>query len=488
MVDGGGTALETIWRARTGELILRSIALTAVVTTAAMGIAVPLAWLTVRTDLRARRLWAVLTALPLVIPSYIGAYALLSALGPQGLLQGLLEPVGIERLPSITGFVGASLTLTLFTYPFVLLPVRASLRRLDPQLEEAALGFGRSQSDVFRTVVLPQLVPAIGAGALLVALYVLSDFGAVSIMRFDSFTTSIYALFRASFDRVGAAALATLLVLLMLVLLWLEARTRRQGALYRSVPGAQRSPRPVALGRWRWAAHGFCGGVCALALILPTAVLVYWSTQSFAGEVDWGEIGAAASRSLIAAGLAAVIAAACAIPIAVLAVRFGGLLPTSIERLSYTGHALPGIVVALALVFVGTRLVPSLYQTLAMLIFAFVVLFLPLAVGITRAALLQVSPAVEEAARSMGRSPTNVLATITAPLMASGVLAGAALVFLTAIKELPATLILAPIGFETLATEIWKATSVGFFERGAIPSLVLLALSAVPLYLLTARE
>jgi iron(III) transport system permease protein len=123
-----------------------------------------------------------------------------------------------------------------------------------------------------------------------------------------------------------------------------------------------------------------------------------------------------------------------------------------------------------------------------MLIFAFVVLFLPLAVGIARASMLQVSPRVEEAARSLGRTPLGVMRSITGPLIASGVLAGAALVFLTAIKELPATLILAPIGFETLATEIWKATSVGFFERGAIPSLVLLAISAVPLYLLTGRE
>jgi iron(III) transport system permease protein len=130
----------------------------------------------------------------------------------------------------------------------------------------------------------------------------------------------------------------------------------------------------------------------------------------------------------------------------------------------------------------------SLYQTLAMLVFAFVVLFLPLAVGVARASLLQVSPRVEEAARSLGRSPFGVLRSVTAPLIASGVLAGGALVFLTAIKELPATLILAPIGFETLATEIWGATNVGFFERGAVPSLILLAISAVPLYLLTARE
>ena len=441
-----------------------------------------------RTDLPGRRLWTVAAALPLVVPSYIGAYAFLSALGPEGLLQDMLDPLGVGSLPSITGFPGAFLTLTLFTYPFVLLPVRSSLRRLAPQLEEAALGMGRSTAATFRTVVLPQLVPAIGAGALLVALYVLSDFGAVSIMRFDSFTRAIYTSYRASFDRVGAASLASLLVLLMLVVLWIEARARRPGALHRSAPGSARPPRPVALGRWRWPALGFCALVGLFALAVPVAVLVYWSLQSFAGEVDWGATASAAVNSLTASGVAAAIAALCAIPIAILSVRYPGRVSGAIERLSYTGHALPGIVIALALVFFGTRVAIGLYQTLAMLIFAFVVLFLPLAVGAARASLLQVSPRVEEAARSLGRSPLGVLRTITAPLMASGVVAGAMLVFLTAVKELPATLILAPIGFETLATEIWSTTSGGFFERGAVPSLALLAISALPLYLLTARE
>lgn len=487
-VGAGAEALDTLWRSRTVELVLRSLALTVAVTAAAIAISLPLAWLTVRTDLPGRRLWTVLSALPLAIPSYIGAYAILSALGPAGLLRDLLEPLGVRRLPSIAGFAGAWLTLTLFTYPFVLLPLRAALRRLDPQLEEAALGMGRSRAEVFRTVVLPHLVPAIGAGALLVSLYVLSDFGAVSIMRFDSFTTSIYTLYRASFDRVGAASLATLLAALMLVVLWLESRTRRSEKLYRSAPGAARALRTVELGRWRWPALVFCATIAGFALVLPIAVLVYWSLQSVAGDIVWADVLSAAGHSLLTAGLTALFAALCAIPVAVLAVRFRGPFSGLVERLSYTGHALPGIVVALALVFVGTRAVPGLYQTPAMLIFAFVVLFLPLAVGVTRASLLQVSPRVEEAARSLGRSPFGVLRTITAPLISPGVLAGAALVFLTAVKELPATLILAPIGFETLATEIWKATSIGFFERGAVPSLVLLAISAAPLYLLTARD
>jgi iron(III) transport system permease protein len=485
IVGSADEAWEAIWRDRTAALVARSVGLTVAVTLTAVAIAVPAAWLTIRTDLPFRRTWAVLLALPLVIPSYIGAYALISALGPSGLAADLL---GVAELPSISGFPGAWLALTLFTYPYVLIPVRASLRRLDPQIEEAALGMGRTPFEVFRTIVLPQLRPAIGAGSLLVAMYVMSDFGAVSIMRFDSFTTSIYTSYQASFDRTSAAALSALLVALMFVILWLESRSRRTEALYRSTPGSQRQARRVELNRWRVPATAFCAFVAFLSLVVPMAVLAYWSAQSVAGEVDVGEIASAAGNSLLAAGICAVVAGICAVPVAVLAVRYRGRFSSGIERVTYIGHALPGIVVALALVFFGTRVVIDLYQTLGMLIFAWVVLFLPLAVGVVRASLLQVSPRIEEAARSVGRSRPNVLGTVTVPLMASGLLAGCALVFLTAIKELPATLILGPTGFETLATEIWSATGSGFFEGAAIPALILLGVSAVPLYVLTVNE
>jgi iron(III) transport system permease protein len=490
VVVGGAFAesVETVWRERTLRLVLRSVGLAAAVTAGSLALAIPLAWLTTRTDLPLRRTFAVLTMLPLVIPSYIGAYLVVSALGPRGLLQQALDgPLGVERLPSIYGFPGALLTLVLFTYPLALLTIRGALRRLDPLLEEAARGMGRSGPSVFRGVVLPQLAPAIGAGALLVALYVLHDFGAVSILRFDSFTRSIYTAY-SSGSRTSAAALATLLVLVMLALLWAEGRARRRtGALHRSGPGTARPAPAMPLGRWRWPAFAFCAVVVALALVLPVTVLGYWSLQSVAGAPDWGAIAAGAGNSLIAAGLAAAAAAALALPVALLSARHGGTLSAVVERASHAGYALPGIVVALALVFFGTRVAEPLYGSLALLVFAWVVLFLPQAIGSIRAALLQVSPRVEEAARSMGRGPFAVVRTVTAPLAAAGVTAGAALVFLTAVKELPAALILAPIEFDTLATEIWRATSVGFFERGAVPSLVLLALSAVPLYLLTAR-
>jgi iron(III) transport system permease protein len=244
----------------------------------------------------------------------------------------------------------------------------------------------------------------------------------------------------------------------------------------------------VPLGRWRLPALAFVGAVVLFALALPVGVLGYWSTRSVAGEVEWGVVAGAAGNSLLAAAVAAVVAAAAAVPVALLGARHPGRVSALIERVSFAGHALPGIVVALALVFLGTRAWPALYQTLAMLVLAYVVLFLPQAIGATRAALLQIDPHVEEAARSLGRTPLAVLRTITAPLARSGVAGRRAARLPDRGQGAPATLLLAPIGFETLATEIWRTTSSSFFERGAVPSLVLLAVSAVPLALLTLRR
>jgi iron(III) transport system permease protein len=480
-----GDALETAFSSRTLEVVVRTLALTASVTVAAIAIALPIAWLTVRTDLPARRLWTVLCTLPLVIPSYVGAYLFVAALGPNGMLQDVL---GVERLPSVYGFFGAWLVLTLFTYPLVLIPLRGALRRIDPQLEDAARAMGRNPLEVFRTIVMPQLWPVLAAGGLLVALYVVSDFGAVSLLRFDSFTREIYVAYRSSFDRTAAAALGAVLVILMFGLLLLASRLRSSKVVYRLGPGSLRPARPYPLGRWRWPALAFCTAVVAIAFVLPVAVLLYWAADGISsGATTWQRAAALSGNSFLISAGAAALGALAALTVAALAVRHPGRLARVVERASHAGYALPGILVALALVFFATRAVPPLYQTTALLIFAVTIHYLPLGVGPIAASLLQVSPRIEEAARSLGRGRAEVFRSVTAPLARGGLLAGTALIFLHAMKELPATLILAPIGFETLATDIWTQTSFGFYEASAIPALLLLAVAAIPVYLLSER-
>ncbi len=491
VVVGGeaDVAIDAIWRERTLWLLGRSLLLAGAVAVCASAVAVPLAWLTVRTDLPGRRVWAVLVLLPFVVPSYIGAYLLVSALGPRGVLaREVAAPLGIETLPSIYGFWGALGVLVAFTYPLVLLPVRGALRRMDPAQEEAARGMGAGSARIARTIVLPQLMPAIGAGALLAALYAMSDFGAVSILRFDSFTRVIYQNYRLSFERAGAAALGVVLIAVMVVMIVLEARMRRRAGHHRVAPGVARPAAPLPLGRWRIPALALCSTVVGVTLVIPVSVLVWWAARTAGGNVDWGDFGTAAAHSLMTAALAAAIALLVAVPVARLGARHAGRVSRGIEAAHHSGYALPHLVVALALVFFGIRVAPWAYQTLGMAVFALVVIYVPLAIGALRASMLQVPPSLEEAARGLGRGNLGVALTITAPLVRSGALAAATLVYIGAIKELPAMLLLAPTGYDTLATVIWQQTNLSVFEVAAVPSLVLLAVSAPVLALFVGRE
>jgi iron(III) transport system permease protein len=227
--------------------------------------------------------------------------------------------------------------------------------------------------------------------------------------------------------------------------------------------------------------------VALLAVGLPVTVLGYWLSRTVAAGREIGEVGPAMFGSLAAAAGGAGLTVLAATPIALLAARHPGRSSRLAERLTYAGFALPGIVVALAFVFIGANLVPALYQTLPLLLVAYVVLFLPQASEPIRAALLQVSPRVEEAGRVLGRSGAYVFRKLVAPLASRGAMVGFALVSLTVMKELPATLLLRPTGFETLATLVWTESSVGRFGAAAFPALLLVTLSAIPLYLLAGR-
>ena len=487
-LDAGVEAWDLLIRPRVLQILLRTVLLVTTVTVASAAIAVPLAWLQARTDLFWRRTWGIATLLPLVIPSYVGGSIIVVALGPKGMLQDLLEvPFGLERLPDINGFPGAFLILTLLSFPYILLPVRAALWRMDPTLEESSRGLGYSTWSTFTGIVLPLLRPSIAAGGLLVALYTLSDFGAVSLLKYETFTWAIFTQYEGSLNRTLGALLSVVLVAMALALVTLEGLSRGRSRYYRSDQGATRPASLVLLGKWQWPAQIFCLLVVLFSLVLPIMVLVFWVVRGVAAGEPLLLLWSATRNSLYVSVLAAAATIVAALPVAVLSVRFPGVLSTLLERITYVGFALPGIAVALGLVFFGANYAPALYQTLGLLVLAYVVLFLPAAVGATRTSLLQVGPNVEHAARSLGRSPLSVMTSITFPLVRPGVLAGAALVFLLTMKELPATLILSPIGFRTLATSIWSARSDAFFAQAAAPALLLILASTLPLVLLTLR-
>jgi iron(III) transport system permease protein len=480
-----GPQVADLASSRTIEILLRSIWLTIAVSLVAMGLGVPLAWLTVRSNLPFRRGWLVLATLPLVIPTYVSGLAYILALGPRGALQGLLAPFGVERLPDLYGFPGALLILGFHTYPYVMLTVRAALERLDPSLEEASRSLGHGSWDTFRHIVLPQLRPSIAAGTLLAGLYALGDFGAVSLMNYQAFTWAIYLQYQSAFNRNAAALLSLVLVGIAMGVVMAETFTRKRAAYFRANPGAARRAGLVQLGEVQKAVSLlFCGLVVALAVALPLAILAVWAIQGLLHGQGGPLFMRAAMNSLAVAAVAAVLTTVAALPIAILAVRYPGRLASSFENVAYVGYALPRIAVALGLVFFGANYFLPLYQTTTLLLLAYVIVFLPTALAGLTTSLRQVTPHLEEAARSLGRGRMEVFLRVTLPIILPGVLAGVALVFLLTMEELPATLLLRPPGMETLATAVWSTASEALFTQASISSLFLVAVSSLSLALM----
>jgi len=462
---GWTAVLDTIVQPRTLELSVRSVGLAAAVAATCMAVGVPLAWLITRTDVPGGRWWLVVAALPLAIPSYVTASAWVAA------------------LPGFEGAAAAWLVLSASCLPYVVLPVAGVLSRVDPALEDVARTLGLGPIAAFRRAVSPLLLPAAASGGLLTALYVLSDFGAVSLLRFDSFTRVIYTSYRASFDRTTAAVLSLVLVALALVFVLLERRIRTRHAQWRVGGGVAREPRRIRLGALRWPGLAVLVGVYAVSLAFPVVMLVVLTLQGRRG-LDVGEWAAALGSTVQASAVGAVIAMALAIPIGLLAARARDRWSRAVETTAFLGHALPGVVVGLSLVYLGLAVVPALYQTLVMLGLAYAVLFLSNAIGSVRAAAAQVPPVLEDVSRTLGSGAARTWWRVTAPLTAPGVAAGALLVLLTAMKELPATLMLRPTGMDTLATELWSRTSVGAYAEAAPYAGTLILVAAVPAFLL----
>ncbi|WP_253188421.1 iron ABC transporter permease [Leptolyngbya sp. 'hensonii'] len=480
----GDQLVALILRHRTIEIILNSAGLAIITPLCATCIAVPIAFLTTRTDLPWRRFWLITTILPLAVPDYVICFALIATFGPKGsLLQHLVEPLGIEVLPEIYGWHGAILALTLITYPYLLLSVQAGLQRMNPSLEEAAQSLGHGPYARFFRIILPQLSPFLATGGLIVAMYALQDFSAATLMRFDAFTRAIFIQYRYTYDRYQPAVLALLLVGLMMSFLWLEHRVRSRAAFFTRTSTLCYTQPLIHLGCWKLPALLFCLVVVLLGLVLPIGVTLFWFIQGLTHQ-GWSYDMSPFSKlmeltwhSIWAAGWAAVVSTLCGLSVGILAVRFPHGLTTLIERCSYIGFGLPGVVVAFSIVYWGANYAPSFYQTLPMLVFAYLVMFLPQSVGTIRSSLLQVNPQLEDSARSLGRNAWQTFKEVTLPLIAPGVLSGAVLVFLTALKELPATLLLAPIGFNTLSVHIWKSTESVSYSDAAAGALLMLMIS-----------
>lgn len=485
--DNGG-AIDIMTSARTVSLLARTLLLAGSVTVAAVVLGVPLAYWTTRCAMPFRRLFVVLLALPLAIPSYLLALTAIAFAGPHGVLSQTLAPLAEVRPPVASGFLAAFVVLTLSTYPLVFLTVRGALLRFDSSIIDASRTLGASHRETFRRLVVPAIRPATMSGSILVALYVIHDFGAVTLLRYDTFTRAIFVAYQGSLDRQRAAALAVVLMFVALLVAIIGARLRG-GAPVARVHGS--APRPVELVRLsrRGAVGAFvaCTSVVVAGVILPLAVLLHLIARSSRGIEVRQTMDTMGASIVVALGATIVIVFA-AVPVSRILASSRRRVAIAFESVTSIGYALPGLVVALSLVFLATRLAPAIYQTLPVLVIGYLILFLPQATGAIRASFEQVPAALTDASRTLGASRSRTLRTIVAPMVAPGMVAGGALVFLTVLKELPATIILSPPGFRSLAMRVYDASLSARYDQAAFPALVILAVSSIPLAGLLLRE
>ena len=471
---GWQLAVMLLWRPLTGELLFNTLSLIACVTTACGLIGTAAAWAVERTDLPGRRLWGVLAVVPLAIPAFISSYAWLSLNS------------------ALAGFGGALLVVTMSYYPLVYLPVAAALREMDPALEETARALGKTTSAVFWRVVLPQLRPALLGGMLLVALNTLVEFGAFALLRFRTFTTAIYAAYQAGFSGAEPALLAMILIALCIACLAAEYFVRGAAQYGRLARGTRGQAARYALGHWRLIAPAAFALLGFISLAVPCGMIAFWLTQpgdaaTTVAASSWLGLAQAAWCSVRLGAGGAVLTMVLALPLGLLATRYHGWQIVLLERTAYLAQGVPGIAVALALISLTVHALRPLYQSNFLLLLAYAILFLPLALVSVRSALLQAQIKLEEAGRSLGLSRFAVLLRITLPLAAPGLGAAAAMVFIAVTTELTATLLLAPIGTQTLATQIWADTSTVAFAAAAPFAASLAVMSMLASWLLARR-
>ena len=451
-----------------GTLLWNTVRLAIVVTALCAVIGTAAAWLTERTALPGRRAWAAALIVPITIPDFVLSWAWSSV------------------FPSVQGYLGAVVVMVLHLYPLVYLPMAAAFRASDPGQEEAARVLGLSPLAVWLRISVRQARATLLGGCLLVCLSLMSYYGAFENLHYQTFTTAIFGELQTQFSPAAAASLSLVLVLLSLLVLGGEAVFKERGRIQRSGPMAQRAQEPIPLGRFFLPALAGIGALVGLALAFPVAIVGYWMAVSgSSGLPSSVSLGAATWYTLLYSAGGALIAMALALPVSLLAARHQRRWSAGLERSTFIVQAIPGVVVGLALVYLGSRYLGSLYQSPEMLVAAYTVMFFPLGLVAVSSSVLRASPRLEEAGRSLGKGPWTVRLTVTLPIIAPGLAAAFCFVFLSAATELTATLLLVPTGVQTLATQFWQyAEQSASFGAAAPYAAAMIVISAVPAYLL----
>jgi iron(III) transport system permease protein len=464
---GSANVGHLIFRRLTADLLWNTVRLTVVVTALCAVIGTAAAWCVERTNLPGRRVWAVLVVVPLAIPDFVVSFGWASL------------------WTWVHGFQGAVVVMTLAIYPLVYLPVAASLRAADPGQEEVARSLGVGRVRTFARITLGQARGAILGGCLLAALVLLAEYGAFEILGYQTFTTEIFTEFSVSFSVPAACALSLVLVLLSLLVLAGEGMLRGRGRVSRSGPLAARQMPPHRLGRATLPVLAGFALLTALALGVPVGSSIYWMVARTSHAILGVSLSSAALHTALYAAGAGLLDTVAAMPIALLAIRYSGRLRYLLERSTYLVLAVPGVVTAFALSYFSERYAGGfLYQSAPLLVICYAIMFFPLALVGVKASLARAPVSLDEVARSLGQRRLEVLWRVTLRLAGPGLVAAFCLVFLSVVTELTATLLLIPTGVQTLATQFWAYEQNLAYGQAAPFALVMIAVAAVPSYVL----
>ena len=486
------------------DYALNSLLLVAMVAAGTSAVGVACAWLVTACEFPGRRVLEWALALPLAMPAYVIAYAYTDALQFAGPVQSALRAAfgwsaGDYWFPEVRSLGGAGAMFVAVLYPYVYLLARSAFLDQSPSLAEAGRTLGLPAWRAFLRVNLPLARPAIAAGAALACMETLADFGTVSYFGVQTFTTGIFRAWLSMGEPVSAAKLSVILLAFVAALLAAERLARRRARFHDAPSSRKRVRVPLSRGAGA-AALATCLAPLAIGFAIPAAILARLAWGG--GDEQFGErFALLAANSFTVSAITAAIAVALAVVMAYGARISRGRLAAGVNRLALLGYAVPGAVIAIGVLIPAAKLdnllgdaAASVFGistgllltgSLAALVYAYLIRVLAVALHSVEAGLSRITPAMEDAARSLGLGPAATLARVHLPMMRSSLVTAALLVFVDVMKELPATFVMRPFNFDTLAVQAAHFAADERLAEAAVPSLTILLVGILPVLLLS---
>ena len=464
---GATRAYELLFRPRMFDLLGNTLMLMFGVTLISIVLGITCAVLFQRYRFFGKTFFQTAITLPLCIPAFVSCFT------------------WISLTFRVEGFWGTVMIMSLSSFPLAYLPVEAALKRISLSFEEVSLSLGKSRLQTFFSAILPQLKPAIGSSILLIALHMLIEFGAVSILNYPTFTTAIFQEYEMSFDNNTAALLSAVLLVICGLVVFSENIFRGKTKLYHSGKGVIR-PYPVKPLKLpaQIAVILFISSLLVLSIVIPFGILIHWMMVGSSGTFELVSVFDAFARSMGVSAAGALLTILCALPLVWASIRYRNLLTVWIERLPFLLHAVPGLVIALSLIYFSINYAPSIYQTFAVVVLAYFILYLPMAQTTLRSSMEQLPKGMEQVGGTLGRGHFFIFRTLVLPSILPGITAAFALVFLNLMKELTATLLLTADDVHTLSTAVWEYTSDAQYAAATPYALMLVLFSGLPVFIL----